>query len=79
VGTALLFQIVHGHTAGGDEEFPDAAATVKPRTALAVAFDAAESLTVTAKLNVPDAVGVPEITPAELNVSPDGRLVADHT
>ena len=34
------------------------------------------SVAVTAKLNTPPAVGVPEITPPELSVKPAGRLPA---
>lgn len=33
-----------------------------------------ESVTVTVKLNVPAAVGIPEIEPAALKVKPVGRL-----
>jgi hypothetical protein len=43
------------------------------RFALAVWAGVAESVTVTVKLNVPDAVGVPDSTPPELSVSPVGR------
>jgi hypothetical protein len=35
---------------------------------------AAESVTVTVKVEVPGVVGTPVITPAELRVSPPGRL-----
>jgi hypothetical protein len=43
------------------------------RLAVAVwAVGVAESVTVTVKLKVPNAVGVPERTPAELSVSPFG-------
>lgn len=44
------------------------------RFALAVWAGVAESVTVTVKLNVPDAVGVPASAPAELSVSPAGRV-----
>lgn len=43
------------------------------RFALAVWAGVAESVTVTVKLKVPDAVGVPDSTPPELSVSPVGR------
>lgn len=36
------------------------------------------SFTVMVALDVPDVVGVPEITPDEFMESPAGRLVADH-
>jgi len=42
------------------------------RLAVAVWAGVAESVTVTVKLNVPDAVGVPDSTPPELSVSPVG-------
>jgi hypothetical protein len=43
------------------------------RVAVAVWAGTAESVTVTVKLKVPNAVGVPERTPAGLSVSPVGR------
>ena len=37
----------------------------------------AESVTITVKLKVPDAVGVPEITPFVPRVNPPGRVPAE--
>ena len=41
---------------------------------LAVSVAKAESVTVMSKLDVPAAVGVPEITPAALRLRPAGRV-----
>ncbi len=41
---------------------------------LAVAVSASASVARTVKLSVPDALGVPEIAPAALRLSPAGRL-----
>ena len=58
----------------------DAVVTVNPsETAMDSAFDAVCPAldTWTVKLLVPDAVGVPEITPAEDRVMPPGRFPLD--
>ena len=44
------------------------------RVAVAILAGVEESVTVTVKLEVPAAVGVPEITPAPLNVRPAGSV-----
>src|SRR5690242_1766634 len=57
-GTAVLGQIVQGHTAGG--------ATTMLRFALAPCTGTLASVTFAVKLYVPAVVGVPEITPVAL-------------
>jgi hypothetical protein len=55
------------------------AETVSDSVAVAVWAGEAVSETFTPKLDVPDAVGVPDSTPFEFNVRPAGREVAaDH-
>ena len=56
---------------------PEVAATVMDRALVAETGVAEESVTLTVKLKVPVAVGVPEITPVELRVSPVGRVPAE--
>ena len=53
------------------------AATVMESALVTDAAVEAESVTLTVKLKVPVAVGEPEITPAELRVSPVGRVPAE--
>jgi hypothetical protein len=53
------------------------AATAMLRLAMAVFAGALESATRTVKETVPDAVGVPLITPELLSVNPGGRDPAD--
>jgi hypothetical protein len=48
--------------------------TAMLKLAVAVAGSLAESVTFTTKVEVPDTVGVPEITPALDNVNPVGKL-----
>ena len=53
----------------------EAAAMVMEVVAVALCAGAPESLTTAVKLNVPVAVGVPEMTPlVEFSESPEGRL-----
>ena len=54
-----------------------AAATAMPRFAVAVLAGALESAARTVKDTVPDAVGVPLITPEPLRLSPAGKEPAD--
>jgi hypothetical protein len=54
-----------------------AAATCSASVAVAVSAGESESVTVATTLKSPDAVGVPEITPAELMFNPAGKPVAD--
>jgi hypothetical protein len=51
----------------------DAAVTVMESDLVTEAAGEEESVTCTVKVEVPAVVGVPEITPAELRLSPAGR------
>ena len=65
IGPAMIFNVAGALCTG--------ATTIEYVTDLVWLFDAA-SVTVTPKVNVPDVVGVPEITPLFARFSPDGRL-----
>jgi hypothetical protein len=55
-------------------EAAGAVETVMERDLVAEAAVVAESVTFTVNVEVPDADGVPEMTPDELSVSPEGRV-----
>ena len=55
-------------------EAAGAVETVMERDLVAQAALVAESVTFTVNVEVPDVDGVPEMTPDELSVSPEGRV-----